>query len=200
LSQPYAGYKEPMMSSTETQSMFINSVVLAFNRPQENADALIRRTLAEVDPNLTVMDLRSMDAQVAGNFNQERLIARLATLFGVLALILASVGLYGTMSYFVAQRTNDIGIRMALGASRSGVVGMVLRGALWQIGIGLALGIIAALATGHLVANQLYGVGSYDPLSLAGATIVLGLCATAAGFIPARRASSIEPMKALRIQ
>jgi predicted permease len=200
LSQPYSGYKEPMMSSTETQSMFINSMVLAFNRPQQNADALIRSTLAAVDPNLTVMDLRSMDAQVAGNFNQERLIARLTTLFGVLALILASVGLYGVMSYFVAQRTNEIGIRMALGASRSGVVGMVLRGALWQIGIGLALGIVAALATGHLVANQLYGVGSYDPLPLAGATIVLGLCATAAGFIPARRAASIEPMKALRIQ
>jgi len=188
------------MTSTETQSMFINSMVLAFNRPQQNADTIIRTTLAGIDPNLTVMDLRSMDAQVAGNFNQERLIARLTALFGVLALILASVGLYGVMSYFVAQRTNEIGIRMALGASRSGVVGMVLRGALWQIGIGLALGIAAALGAGHLMANQLYGVGSYDPLALAGATIVLGLCATAAGFIPARRASSIEPMQALRIQ
>jgi len=200
LNQPFAGYKEPMMTSTETQSMFINSMVLAFNRPQQNADTIIRTTLAGIDPNLTVMDLRSMDAQVAGNFNQERLIARLTALFGVLALILASVGLYGVMSYFVAQRTNEIGIRMALGASRSGVVGMVLRGALWQIGIGLALGIAAALGAGHLMANQLYGVGSYDPLALAGATIVLGLCATAAGFIPARRASSIEPMQALRIQ
>ena len=120
LAQQYLGYKEPMLSAGETQSMFVNAMVLNFNRPQQNADALIRNTLAGIDPNLTVMDLRSMDAQVAGNFNQERLIARLTSLFGILALVLASIGLYGVMSYFVARRTNEIGIRMALGATRSG--------------------------------------------------------------------------------
>jgi predicted permease len=199
LSQPFAGYKEPDLVSTETNSMFVNAMVLNFNAPQQNVDALIRRTLAGIDPNLTVMDIRSLDAQVAGNFNQDRLIARLTTLFGILALILASVGLYGVMSYFVARRTGEIGIRMALGASRSGVVAMVLRGALWQILAGLALGIPAALLAGHLMNSLLYGVGSYDPIALAGATLVLGVCAAAAGFIPARRAASIEPMKALRI-
>jgi ABC-type antimicrobial peptide transport system permease subunit len=135
---------------------------------------------------------------VAGNFDQERLVARLTSLFGLLALALASIGLYGVMSYFVARRTGEIGIRMALGASRSSVIGMVLRGALWQILIGLALGIPAALVAGHLMASQLYQVRGYDPTALAGAIVVLALCATVAGFIPARRAASIEPMQALR--
>jgi ABC-type antimicrobial peptide transport system permease subunit len=104
------------------------------------------------------------------------------------------------MSYFVARRTSEIGIRMALGATRPSVVVMVLRGALWQVLVGLALGIPAALFAGHLMASQLYGVGSYDPVALAGAILVLGLCATLAGFLPARRAASIEPMKALRTE
>jgi ABC-type antimicrobial peptide transport system permease subunit len=180
--------------------MFINSIVLNFNRPQQNADALIRRSLAGIDPNLTVMDLRSLDAQVAGNFDQERLIARLTSLFGILALILASVGLYGVMSYFVARRTSEIGIRMALGATRSSVVSMVMRGALWQILIGLVLGIPAALWAGYLMKSLLYGVGSYDATALVGAPLMLVVCATAAGFIPARRAASIEPMQALRTE
>jgi len=199
LSQKLA-YNMPEMDSGETQSMFIDSILLNFNQPQQNANALIRHTLAGIDPNLTVMDLRSLDAQVADNFNQERLIARLTSLFGILALILASVGLYGVMSYFVARRTGEIGIRMALGATRQSVVAMVLRGALWQILIGLALGIPAALLAAHFMASLLYGVGSYDPLSLAGATFVLALCATVAGYIPARRAASIEPMQALRTE
>ena len=130
LAQRYMEYKEAPMIGGESQSMLINSMVINFNRPQSNADELIRRTLANVDPNLTVTDLRSLDAQVAGNFNQDRLIAQLTSLFGVLALIIASVGLYGVMSYFVARRTGEIGIRMALGATRGSVVSMVLRGAL----------------------------------------------------------------------
>jgi hypothetical protein len=200
LSQPFTGYKEPELNSGETQSMFINSMILNFNQPQQNADALIRRTLAGIDPNLTVMDLRSFGNQVAANFIQDRLIARLTSLFGILSLILASVGLYGVMSYFVARRTSEIGIRMALGATRSSVVAMVLRGALWQILIGLALGIPAALYAGYLMKSLLYEVNSYDALALACATAVLGLCAAVAGFVPARRAASIEPMQALRTE
>jgi predicted permease len=200
LAQQFSGYKEPMMVGTETQSMFVSAMVLDFNAPQQDVEGLIRRTLAGVDPNLTVMDLRSLDAQVSGNFNGERLIARLTSLFGILALILASVGLYGVTAYFVARRTSEIGIRMALGATRTSVLAMVLRGALWQILVGLGLGIPAALLAGHLMASQLYGVGSYDPLALAGAVVALGLCAAVAGFIPARRAASIEPMKALRTE
>jgi ABC-type antimicrobial peptide transport system permease subunit len=188
------------MVTNETKSLFINAMLLNFNAPQQNVEGLIRRTLAGIDPNLTVVDLRSFDAQVAGNLNQERLIARLTSLFGILALILASVGLYGVMSYFVARRTSEIGVRMALGATRSSVLALVLRGALWQILIGLGLGIPAALFAGHLMAGLLYGVGGYDPLALAGATLVLALCATTAGLIPARRAASIEPMQALRTE
>jgi len=144
--------------------------------------------------------LQTLDQQVAVNFDEDRLIARLTSLFGILALTLASVGLYCVMSYFVARRTSEIGIRMALGATRSSVVSMVLRGALWQILIGLALGIPAALYCGYLMKSLLYNVSTYDPLALAGATLVLGFCATMAGFIPARRAASVDPMKALRTE
>ena len=200
LTQRFSGYKEPEMPSGETESMFINSMILNFNSPQPAADSLIRHTLAGIDPNLTVAQLQTLDQQVAVNFDEDRLIARLTSLFGILALTLASVGLYGVMSYFVARRTSEIGIRMALGATRSSVVSMVLRGALWQILIGLALGIPAALYCGYLMKSLLYNVSTYDPLALAGATLVLGLCATAAGFIPARRAASVEPMKALRTE
>ena len=200
LTQPFAGYKEPDMISTESQSMIMNVMIVHFNQPQQNADALIRRTLAGVDPNLTIMDLRTFESQVAGNFNQDRLLARLTSLFGMLALILASVGLYGVMSYFVARRTSEIGIRMALGATRSSVVSMVMRGAMGQIIIGLVLGIPCALYAGHLMKSMLYEVASYDALALAGAPLILVLCAAVAGFIPARRAASIEPMQALRTE
>jgi predicted permease len=200
LTQRFTAYKEPAMIGGELQSMFINSIVLRFNQPQQGVDALIRHTLASVDPNITITDIRSLDTQVAGNFNQERLIARLTTLFGVLALILACVGLYGVTSYFVARRTSEIGIRMALGATRRGVVSLVLRGVVLQIGLGLLIGIPSALLGGYFMRSQLYGVGSYDPLAFSAAAAVLAFCAVAAGFIPARRAASIEPMQALRTE
>jgi macrolide transport system ATP-binding/permease protein len=200
ISQQFFGFRAPEMIPTETRSMFINSMVLAFNRPQQNADALIRSTLDGIDPNLTVTDVRTFEAQVAGNFNGERVGAQLTGVFGILALVLASVGLFGVMSYFVARRTGEIGIRMALGATRSRVVTMVLRSALWPILIGLAFGIPAALLAGHLMSSLLYGVASYDLRALASATVVLCLCAIAAGLIPAHRAASIEPMQALRTE
>lgn len=191
-------YKEQVFASGENQSMNMGAMILGFNRPQQDVESLIRHTLAGIDPNLTVNGLRPFEVQVAGNFNQERLVARLTSLFGILALVLASVGLYGVMSYFVARRTGEIGIRMALGATRSTVVNMVMRGAMWQIIIGLVLGIPASLYAGYLMKVLLYNVDSYDPLALAGAPLALVICAAAAGFIPARRAASIEPMQALR--
>jgi ABC-type antimicrobial peptide transport system permease subunit len=124
----------------------------------------------------------------------------LTTLFGVLALVLASVGLYGITSYQVARRTSEIGLRMALGADRKDVVKMVLRGALLQAGVGLVIGIPLALGAARWMTSQLYQVRSYDPLSLLTAVVVLLLSATVAGFVPARRASLIEPMEALRIE
>ena len=200
ISQRLTQFTEPQFIGGETQSMVMNAIIINFNSPQLDADNLLRRALANIDPNLTVIDLRSFNDQVASNFTQERLLARLTSLFGILALVLASVGLYGVMSYFVVRRTGEIGIRMALGATRSSVIGIVLRGVVWQIGLGLVIGIPAALFAGHLMASQLYGVGAYDPLAFAVATVVLAICAGFAGFIPARRAASIEPMRALRTE
>jgi macrolide transport system ATP-binding/permease protein len=200
LAQQYLGYKDLQDVTGEMRSMFVASVILRLSGPQQDVEQTARRTLASVDPNLTITDLRPYDAQVAGNFTQERLIANLSSLFGGLALILACVGLYGVMSYFVARRTAEIGIRMALGATRSNVIGLVLQGTLWQVLAGLLLGIPAALYTGYLMKSLLYGVGSYDPMALVGAPCMLVLCAAAAGIIPARRAATIEPMRALRTE
>jgi predicted permease len=200
LTQQITGLTEPNFIMAEGRSLYINSVTLHFQRPPQNLDAIVRRTLANINPNLTVIDLHSLDYQIADNFTQERLIARLTTLFGLLALILASVGLYGITSYQVARRTSEIGLRMALGANRANVVSMVLRGAIFQAGLGLAIGIPIAMVGAHFMADQLYQVRSYDPLSLAIAVVVLAASATIAGFIPARRAANIEPMTALRTE
>ena len=200
LSQQFTGYKETDEDAAEKHSMFVNFIILEFSQRPLDPEGMARRTLAAIDPNLTVIHFDSYDSEVAGNFNQDRLIARLTSLFGVLALILASVGLYGVMSYFVARRTSEIGIRMALGASRFGVVTMVLRGALWQILIGLALGVPAALFAGHLMASLLYEVSGYDPMAFIGSILLLAICAALAGFIPARRAASVDPMQALRTE
>ncbi|HXX71463.1 MAG TPA: ABC transporter permease [Candidatus Acidoferrum sp.] len=200
LAQRVTGLIDATMMRIETQSTFMSTILLNFSGPSQGVDALVRRTLGSIDPNLTVTDLRPFEAQVAANFDGDRLIARLVSLFGILALTLASVGLYGVMSYLVARRTGEIGVRMALGATQANVLAMVLRGALGQILVGLGLGIPAALWAGHLMASQLYGVGSYDPLALVAASLVLALCAITAGFIPARRAASIEPMQALRTE
>jgi ABC-type antimicrobial peptide transport system permease subunit len=198
LSQQFHGYKESESDAAEANSMFLNFIILDFAQAPPDAEALTRRTLLTIDPNLAVTHFSLYDAEVAGNFNQDRLLARLTTSFGVLALLLASVGLYGVMSYFVARRTSEIGIRMALGAARSSVVALILRGALWQLLIGLAIGIPAALVASHLMASLLYEVKTYDPLAFVGAILMLTVCASVAALIPARRAASIDPMQALR--
>ncbi|MGA2571374.1 MAG: ABC transporter permease [Terracidiphilus sp.] len=199
-SQQFNGYKDSGNIFAENRSEFAGAVVLSFKRPEPNAEALVRRTMAGIDPNLTVTGFRTMQMQVEDNYGTYRLMSRLTGLFGALALMLASVGLYGVTSYFVASRRSEIGIRMALGATRASVVNAVMRGALWQVLIGLGLGIPAAILAGRLLANELYEVSVYDPLALTGATLLLGLCAAAAGFIPARRAASIDPMQALRTE
>jgi len=198
ITQQFMGYKEPGPNRAETRSMFVNAMILDFRAPPSNVDALARNTLASINPNLTVQDLRSFGNQLAGNFTEQRVVARLTGLFGLLALVIASVGLYGVMSYLVAQRTSEIGIRMALGATRPSVVSMVMRGAFWQILVGLVLGVPASLYVGYLMKAMLYGVDSYDFTALAGAPLMLVVFAAAAAFIPARRAASIEPMQALR--
>jgi ABC-type antimicrobial peptide transport system permease subunit len=131
---------------------------------------------------------------------QERLIARLATVLGLLAVTLATVGLYGVTSYIVVQRTGEIGIRMALGSTRLGIIRLILLGVIQQIGMGLALGVPCALLVGYLMRDLLYELHWYDPLSLIAAALLLVICAVAAGLIPAYRAASIQPMQALRAE
>ena len=203
---PYATFFMPFLQVSKDPKMdfmigshYIGDIELRVAGNPENLNAAVRRTLAGIDPNLTVLDLVSMPEQVTRNFNQDRLIARLTELFGGLALILACVGLYGVTAYAVAQRTAEIGIRMALGADRARILGLVLRGALVQLAVGLAIGIPAALAGGRLMANQLYGVKSHDPAILAVAALVLTASALVAGLVPAQRASSIDPIRALRV-
>jgi putative ABC transport system permease protein len=135
---------------------------------------------------------------IQGTFDQQNMIASLTWLFGAVGLVLAAIGLYGVTAYGVEQRRSEIGVRMALGADRGSVVAMVLRGAFWQVGIGLGIGIPAAIGAGCLMASQLFGVTPWNPWLLAGATVLLGLAALVAAVIPARRAASIDPMEALR--
>jgi len=181
-------------------SHYIQDIELRVAGKPPNLEPAVRRTLANIDPNLNVLNVIPLEEQLTRNFNQDRLIARLTELFGLLALVLACVGLYGVTAYSVARRTGEIGIRMALGANRSSVVRMVLRGVLAQLGLGLATGVPVALAGGRVLSSQLFGVKSHDPLILASAAIVLAVCALVAGFVPARRAASIEPMRALRTE
>jgi predicted permease len=200
MSQLNTTVTERTFMTAENRSIFPNSITLRYQGDAASLEPQVRRTLANINSNFTVLDFKSLDYQVAGNFIQERLISRLTSLFGLLALVLASVGLYGITSYSVARRTSEIGLRMALGANRANVLALVLRGASWQVGLGLAIGVPAALLAGHLMATQLYGVKTYDPLTLAGAVLVLAAFAAIASFIPARRAASVEPMNALRTE
>jgi predicted permease len=177
---------------------WVSAIELHVAGKPENIEPAVRQAIAGVDPRITVLKVQSFDEQVALNFNQERLMARLTELFGVLALILACLGLYGLTAYTVARRTNEIGIRMALGADRGNILGLVLRSALVQVGVGLAIGIPAALAGGHLLASQLYRVKSYDPAILAAAALILAASAILAASVPARRASRVDPIIALR--
>ncbi len=200
LSQWQHMLKDPIFVNLETQTHYISSVAMEFHGSQPSLEAAVHHTLAKIDPNLAIINLRSLDSQLAGSFNQERLIARLTILFGLLALLLTSIGLYGITSYQTAQRTREIGLRMAFGANRNRVVSLVMRGAFVQVVLGLAMGVPIALAGAHIIASQLYLVKSYDPLSLLTAILVLSGAAALAGFVPARRAASIDPMQSLRNQ
>jgi ABC-type antimicrobial peptide transport system permease subunit len=137
---------------------------------------------------------------VSGNFQQQKLIASLTTLFGALGLVLAAVGLFGVLAYMVERRTGEIGVRMALGAGRARVVRMVLAGAFWQVGVGIAIGIPAAIGAGKLMAAQLFGVEAGDPVLLMVPAVLLGIGALVASMIPAWRAACVEPMTALRTE
>jgi macrolide transport system ATP-binding/permease protein len=197
LTQRPASDKDPIEKDT---SLYAGAIVVETARPMSEMESLARRTLMGINPNLTIVKFQSFDAQIADRFKDDRTIARLVTMFGTLALLLAAVGLYGVTAYTVALRTSEIGIRMALGAERRSVVGMIMRGAMQQTLIGLGIGIPVALLCVRFVKAQLFEVTNADARVMAFAIVTLALAATVAGLIPARRAASIDPMRALRVE
>jgi macrolide transport system ATP-binding/permease protein len=208
--QPEAMFFIPMLQSAHISppkdldsSLYAGEFVLHMKAMTPGLEQQVRKTLASIDPNLSVDHYQTFEEQIEGNFSGERMIARLTLLFGVLALVLAAVGLYGVTAYGVQRRTQEIGIRMALGSTRGSVVGMVLRGAMLQTAVGLVIGVPVALfcvRSIKYVQSQLYEVAGRDPGVIAAAVCTLAVAACIAGIIPARRAASIDPAKALRAE
>ncbi len=193
-------YDDAMAQMIEDRTHLIESVVLQLRGSAEGLEPQIRQAFAEVDPNLTLVNMRSMQEQVAGRLDQERSVAQLTGMFGILALILAAVGLYGVTAYSVERRTNEIGVRIAMGANRGSVIALVLRGAFLQILIGLLIGVPASIGCARLIASRLYQVKGWDPIVLGGSVAALALCALIASIVPAQRAASTNPVTALRAE
>jgi predicted permease len=191
-------YANPMKQGVETASHIVGGILLVTSMPQGTLEPLVARALAAADPNLTVSSIRALDEQVARTLDQQRAVASLAGLFGVVALVLAAIGLYGVTAYSVARRRGEIGLRMALGADRGKVIGMVLGGAFKRVAIGLVLGAPLAVGAGYLISAQLYGVSFWDPVALSVAAAALAIAALVASVIPASRAASLAPIIALR--
>ncbi len=198
----YGNLKEPFRPMafypyTQVPDVLGNFVV-RFSGPSSAVVPQVRETIKQINRNLAVDDVVSLSDHIGRSLVQQKLIARLASFFGLLALLLACVGLYGVMSYGVARRTNEIGIRMALGARGRSVLWLVLREALVLVVIGLVVGVLASLALTKTAASLLYELKPNDPLTIAMATIVLMMVALLAGYLPARRAARVDPMIALR--
>lgn len=184
----------------DDELMYVGAFVLQTTHPMPDMETLTRRTLSQINPNLAVVKFQSFNQQIADQFTDDRMLARLTMLFGVLALLLATLGLYGVSAYTVARRTSEIGIRMALGAERSKVTAMIMRGAAIQAALGLAIGLPIAWLSVRFVKAQLYEVKGIDAAVLLASVLTLALAASMAAFIPARRAASIDPAKALRTE
>ena len=181
-------------------SLFLHGIVLLTKPGANLSEARIRRAVASVDPNMPVVSIRTLQEQVASQFSQQRLIARLTSFFGILSLVLASIGLYGVTAYNAGRRAGEIGVRMALGAGRGNVIALVLRGALGLIGMGLLIGLPLTFAAGRVLGSQLSGTESYNPMVTLLAVVALSVSALVASFIPALRASVISPLDALRAE
>jgi hypothetical protein len=195
---PESARRRPIEQDT---SLYAEAIVLQTERPMDNMQSIARQTLASINPNLSVVKFQTFDEQIADRFTQDRMITRLMTVFSIVALLLATLGLYGVTAYTVARRTSEIGIRMALGASRISVVRMIMRGAMLQTAIGLgAIGIPVAWFCVRYIESQLYESKGISVAVLTIATLTLVAAATAAGFIPAQRAASTNPSQALRAE
>jgi predicted permease len=193
-------WDDPAYQSGEIWSHYLYNIVIWAPGNPPGIDEQVRKALASVDPNLVLYSVDPYGKVLSTDFQREKMIATLTTLFGALGLVLAAVGLYGVLAYMVTRRTSEIGVRMALGADRGRVIGMVLGGAFWQVGVGLALGIPAAIGAGRLMTNQLFGLEPWDPVMLAAATMLIGFAALLASVVPAWRAAAVEPMVSLRTE
>ncbi|HKH72627.1 MAG TPA: ABC transporter permease [Vicinamibacterales bacterium] len=191
-------YPSPLMQRVETASHYVGGILLVTNMPPGTLEPLVARALADADPNMTVINVRTLEEQVARSFDQQRAVASLAGLFGVIALVLAGIGLYGVTAYTVARRRSEIGLRMALGADRGNVMGLVLGGTFKRVAVGLVLGAPLAVGAGYLLSAQLYGVSFWDPVALSVAAAALAGAAFIASVMPALSAAALAPMIALR--
>jgi macrolide transport system ATP-binding/permease protein len=195
---PESARRRPIEQDT---GLYAEAIVIQTDRPMDNIQSIARQTLAAINPNLSVVKFQPFAEQIADRFTQDRMITRLMTLFSILALLLATLGLYGVTAYTVARRTSEIGIRMALGANRGAVVGMIMRGAMLQTVIGLAaIGIPVAWFCVRYIESQLYESKGMSLAVLTIATLTLTVAAAAAGLIPAQRAASTNPSQALRTE
>ncbi len=193
-------YDDPAYVSGEIWSHYLYNIVIWAPGNPAGIEEHVHKALAGVDPNLVLYGVDPYPKVLSADFQREKMIATLTTLFGVLGLVLAAVGLYGVLAYTVERRTSEIGVRMALGADRGRVIRMVLGGAFWQVGVGLGVGIPAAIGAGRLMTAQLFDVKPWDPIMLTLAILLLGLAALLASWVPAWRAAGVEPMAALRTE
>jgi predicted permease len=182
------------------RSQYPQAIELQTTGAVPNLEGDIRQALADVDRRITVRSVVSMEEQVARAFNLDRLVARLTVVFGAVALLLACLGLYGVTAYSVARRTREIGMRMAVGASRPRVVATILRGALGQVAVGVVIGLPLTFVVGRLLASRLFGVMPNDPLVICAALVLLTMAAAIAALLPAGRAAGMDPVRALRIE
>jgi predicted permease len=192
-------YKTDYRRMVEGLSHLIQGMMVVTDFPPGDLEPILRKTLAEADPNLTITYVRTMQQLIDFSFDRERAVASLAELFGIVALVLAAVGVYGVTAYMVAQQTNEIGVRMALGADRAKVIQLVLRRAFQRVAVALAMGLPLAVGTARFMSGQLYGVSFWDPFALTVAAGSLAASALLASIMPAVRAAAISPMSALRI-
>jgi predicted permease len=191
---PMAFYPYPQ------RAQFLGDFTVRYTSDARGIVPQIRRAFAEVNGNLPITEVRTLAEQVDNTLAGDKLIARLSSFFGLLALLLASIGIYGVLSYAVARRTNEVGLRMALGARSSNVLWLVMREVLVLVAIGLGIGVPVALSLERLTSGLFYGLSDVDPLPIAAAVGILAVVAGAAAYLPARRASLVDPSTALRCE